>query len=215
MTTTNFPSGQGKKKKSLVMRLTREDEVDLLKKIGCKDAEALELLIIHSAPVIEYQAHAFSKSLPRSSTKDDLLQVGRLAVQKAAATFKAELGYRFNTYLSRIVENAFKSYLKMERKIVGVPDFDDNEENAEKAIAVRTPPPSLQNSILLELGRLSLTEDELIVVGLRTAHDHKYSFREISEKVGHGTARYWSTTYKSALNKFRNLRPWLRKFPSA
>lgn len=71
----------------------------------------------------------YFKSYENSSSHDDLMQEGYIALWKACCRFKEELGYQFSSYAGKAVQNAMKDYLRKENK------FDDRVIPIDTVIA--------------------------------------------------------------------------------
>ena len=86
--------------------LTREEEAELLLRMGEGDGEAREKLIEHN---LRLAAHIARKYTVPGYDADDLVSIGTVGLIKGVNTFKAGTGTQLSTYCARCIENPILS----------------------------------------------------------------------------------------------------------
>ena len=118
--------------------LSREEEIELLKKSRSGDKSAREKLITHNLRLV---AHIVKK-YPNSLEADDLISVGSIGLIKAIDTFDYSKGTKLSTYASRCIENEILMYIRANKRhkdvislnaIIGN-QTDDNDLEIEQTI---------------------------------------------------------------------------------
>jgi len=102
--------------------LKREEEAELIERLGEGDQEAKSLLIERNLRLVVYIAKRFENT---GVGIEDLISIGTIGLIKAVSTYKAEKKIKLATYASRCIENEILMHL---RKIVnqrGEVSFDE------------------------------------------------------------------------------------------
>ena len=93
--------------------LTREEEAELLRRMGEGDGEAREKLIEHN---LRLAAHIARKYTVPGYDADDLVSIGTVGLIKGVNTFKAGTGTQLSTYCARCIENEILMCLRASQK---------------------------------------------------------------------------------------------------
>ena len=93
--------------------LTREEEAELLRRMGEGDGEAREKLIEHN---LRLAAHIARKYTVPGYDADDLVSIGTVGLIKGVNTFKAGTGTQLSTYCARCIENEILMCLRSSQK---------------------------------------------------------------------------------------------------
>ena len=86
--------------------LTREEEGELIARLGQGDPEARNVLIERNLRLV---AHIVKKYYAQSSDQDDLISIGTIGLIKGISSFDPSKGARLATYAARCIENAILS----------------------------------------------------------------------------------------------------------
>ena len=74
------------------------------------DSHAREMLIEHNLRLV---AHIVKKYYSSAADADDLISIGTIGLIKGVSTFKPEKNVRLATYISRCIENAILSQMRL------------------------------------------------------------------------------------------------------
>lgn len=83
--------------------LTREEEGELIARLGQGDPEARARLIEHNLRLVVYIARRFENT---GINIEDLISIGTIGLIKAVDTFDPARASKFSSYASRCIENA-------------------------------------------------------------------------------------------------------------
>ena len=89
--------------------LTREEEGELIARLGQGDPEARARLIEHNLRLVVYIARRFENT---GINIEDLISIGTIGLIKAINTFRADKNIKLATYASRCIENEILMYLR-------------------------------------------------------------------------------------------------------
>ncbi|WP_370544667.1 sigma-70 family RNA polymerase sigma factor [Holdemania sp. 1001095H_141210_F2] len=90
--------------------LTAEEEQDALQRMAKGDVEARADLIEHNLRLV---AHIVKKFDIRREQTEDLISIGTIGLIKGIDTFKVDKGHKLATYVSRCIENAILSQMRL------------------------------------------------------------------------------------------------------
>lgn len=96
--------------------LPREEEAEMIRRMGEGDAEAREKLIEHN---LRLAAHIARKYTVPGYDSDDLISIGTVGLIKGIGTFKPESGTQLSTYCARCIENEILMCLRASQKRKG------------------------------------------------------------------------------------------------
>lgn len=89
--------------------LKKEEEADLLNRLGDGDDSVREKLIVHNLRLVVYIAKKFENS---GVGVEDLISIGTIGLIKAVNTFRPDKNIKLATYASRCIENEILMYLR-------------------------------------------------------------------------------------------------------
>jgi len=100
--------------------LPREQEAQLLARIGEKDAQ--KLLIEHNLRLVVYIARRFENT---GINLEDLISIGTIGLIKAVGTYRPDKNIKLATYASRCIENEILMYLRKNAARKGEVSIDE------------------------------------------------------------------------------------------
>lgn len=89
--------------------LSKEEENELMEKLGTGDEAVREKLIVHNLRLVVYIAKKFENS---GVGIEDLVSIGTIGLIKAVNTFRTDKNIKLATYASRCIENEILMYLR-------------------------------------------------------------------------------------------------------
>lgn len=89
--------------------LTKDEEIQIMKKIINGDDNAREPLIVHNLRLVVYIAKKFESP---NANAEDLISIGTIGLIKAVNTFSPEKNIKLATYASRCIENEILMFLR-------------------------------------------------------------------------------------------------------
>lgn len=96
--------------------LSREEEAEMIRRMGEGDSEAREKLIEHN---LRLAAHIARKYTVPGCDADDLISIGTVGLIKGIGTFKPDSGTQLSTYCARCIENEILMCLRASQKRKG------------------------------------------------------------------------------------------------
>ena len=94
---------------TLPIPLTREEEGELIARLGEGDREARNRLIEHNLRLVAYIARRFENT---GINIEDLISIGTIGLIKAVGTYQPAKNIKLATYASRCIENEILMYLR-------------------------------------------------------------------------------------------------------
>ena len=89
--------------------LAREEESEIIRRLGEGDEEAKRVLIEHNLRLVVYIARRFENT---GINIEDLISIGTIGLIKAINTFRADKNIKLATYASRCIENEILMFLR-------------------------------------------------------------------------------------------------------
>ncbi len=89
--------------------LSKEEEQELMNKLGEGDEAVREKLIVHNLRLVVYIAKKFESS---GVGLEDLVSIGTIGLIKAVNTFRTDKNIKLATYASRCIENEILMFLR-------------------------------------------------------------------------------------------------------
>lgn len=89
--------------------LTREEEGELIARLGQGDPEARARLIEHNLRLVVYIARRFENT---GINIEDLISIGTIGLIKAVGTYRTDKNIKLATYASRCIENEILMFLR-------------------------------------------------------------------------------------------------------
>ena len=93
--------------------LTKEEEINCLRRIKEGDEKAKDTLIEHNLRLV---VHIIKKYYAIDKEQDDLISIGTIGLIKAVESFDCEKGIKFATYASRCIENEILMHFRHLKK---------------------------------------------------------------------------------------------------
>ena len=197
--------------------LTREEEGELIARLGQGDPEARARLIEHNLRLVVYIARRFENT---GINIEDLISIGTIGLIKAITTFDPQKAARLSTYAARCIENEILMFLRSKRRRsrevslyepIGT-DKEGNEINLLDVIE-STPVDIVEDcymrentSYLLRSLKDTLTKKEYQVICCRYGlfGEEEQTQREIAHRLSISRS-YVSRIEKNAIEKLRVL----------
>ena len=102
--------------------LKKEEEAELILRLGEGDEAAKTALIEHNLRLVVYIAKRFENT---GINIEDLISIGTIGLIKAVNTYKAEKNIKLATYASRCIENEILMHLRKTSNQRGEVSFDE------------------------------------------------------------------------------------------
>ena len=94
--------------------LSKEEEIEYIKKMSEGDEEARNILIERNLRLV---AHVAKKYINTKVDQDDLISIGTIGLIKGINSFSVEKGSRLSTYVSRCIDNEILMHLRATKKL--------------------------------------------------------------------------------------------------
>ena len=104
------------------LKLTKEQENEMMQRIISGDNSAREKLIVHNLRLVVYIAKKFETP---SANSEDLISIGTIGLIKAVKTFSPERNIKLATYASRCIENEILMYLRKSSQLKNEVSIDE------------------------------------------------------------------------------------------
>ncbi len=102
--------------------LSKEEENELMEKLGTDDGTVREKLIVHNLRLVVYIAKKFENS---GVGIEDLTSIGTIGLIKAVNTFRPDKNIKLATYASRCIENEILMYLRKSSQLRNEVSIDE------------------------------------------------------------------------------------------
>jgi RNA polymerase primary sigma factor len=146
--------------------LTRQEEVELAKRIAAGDLGAKETLIRHNIRLAVSIARRYSSN-SNSSTNislEDLVQEGILGVNRAAEKFDHTKGFKFSTYATHWIMHFIQRAINRDRSTIRVPGHIVARKRAIERYLRENPEANIADAAV-ELGITLETAEETLAGG--------------------------------------------------
>ena len=202
--------------KTFLPPLSHDEEMECIKRLGEKDINARDELILHNMRLVAHVAKKYNSS---EDDNEELISIGTVGLIKAVSSFNTEYGSKFSTYAIRCIENEILMYFRNKRKSkndvslyepIGM-DKEGNQihlvdviENNDKEVYEKVQ----QKSYIIKLNKnmqriLSDREYEIICKRYGLFDGNEYTQREIAKELGISRS-YVSRIEKKALEKLKD-----------
>ena len=176
--------------------LTREEEGELIARLGQGDPEARARLIEHNLRLVVYIARRFENT---GINIEDLISIGTIGLIKAVGTYQPAKSIKLATYASRCIENEIlmhlrktssqKTELSLDEPLNT--DWDGNELllsdilGSDPDIVNRNIEQEAEKNLLLECVR-RLSEREQLIMELRfgLSGNQEHTQKEVADLLG-------------------------------
>lgn len=102
--------------------LTKDEELQIMRKIIQGDDKAREPLIVHNLRLVVYIAKKFESP---NANAEDLISIGTIGLIKAVNTFSPEKNIKLATYASRCIENEILMFLRKSSQLRNEVSIDE------------------------------------------------------------------------------------------
>lgn len=102
--------------------LSKEEENEIMEKLGAGDDSVREKLIVHNLRLVVYIAKKFESS---GVGIEDLTSIGTIGLIKAVNTFRPDKNIKLATYASRCIENEILMYLRKSSQLRNEVSIDE------------------------------------------------------------------------------------------
>ena len=145
--------------------LSKEEEVELVKRRMENDEVACSKLIEHNLRLVVFLAKKYENT---GIDLEDLVSIGTIGLIKGINTYKLDKNIKLATYASRCIDNEILMYLRKNKKRRSEISFEDSLSFDSEG-----------NELHLEdiLG----TEDDIVTKGIEEENDKKLLYKEISK----------------------------------
>ena len=103
--------------------LTKEEEVELVKKSMDGDEDAKAKLIEHNLRLVVFLSKKYENT---KIDLEDLVSIGTIGLIKGVNTYKLDKNIKLATYASRCIDNEILMYLRKNKKRRGEVSFEDS-----------------------------------------------------------------------------------------
>ena len=176
--------------------LTREEEGELIARLGQGDPEARARLIEHNLRLVVYIARRFENT---GINIEDLISIGTIGLIKAVGTYQPAKSIKLATYASRCIENEIlmhlrktssqKTELSLDEPLNT--DWDGNELllsdvlGTENDLVMRPIEADVDRQLLeAAIERLSQREQEIIVLRFGLRGNREQTQKEVADRLG-------------------------------
>lgn len=176
--------------------LTREEEGELIARLGQGDPEARARLIEHNLRLVVYIARRFENT---GINIEDLISIGTIGLIKAVGTYRTDKNIKLATYASRCIENEILMFLRKNAgRRVEVSfdeplntDYDGNELllsdvlGTEADVVMRPLEDDVDLCLLASaLDTLSPREREIITLRFGLGGGKEQTQKEVADRLG-------------------------------
>ena len=194
--------------------LSREEEAELLSRLGSGEESVRQTLIERNLRLVVYIAKRFENT---GINIEDLISIGTIGLIKAINTYKTDKKIKLATYASRCIENEILMYLRKnssQRSEVSLDeplntDWDGNElllcdVLGTDADTVMRPIEDDGDRQLLSaaIGKLSEREQEIIVLRFGLRGHREQTQKEVADRLGISQS-YISRLEKRIINRLK------------
>ena len=199
--------------------LTREEEVDMVRKVHAGDMQARSTMIERNLRLVVYIARKFENT---GISIEDLISIGTIGLIKAVNSFNPDKNIKLATYASRCIENEILMVLRKTNRLKLEVSFDeplntdwDGNElllsdilGTEPDLVSRDLDSSIEKEMLYNaIGRLNPREKNIVRLRYGLDKEKEHTQKEVADMMG------ISQSYISRLEKriIEKLKDELRK----
>ena len=194
--------------------LSREEEAELLSRLGSGEESVRQTLIERNLRLVVYIAKRFENT---GINIEDLISIGTIGLIKAINTYKTDKNIKLATYASRCIENEILMYLRKnssQRSEVSLDeplntDWDGNELllcdvlGTDADTVMRPIEDDVDRQLLsAAIGKLSEREQEIIVLRFGLRGHREQTQKEVADRLGISQS-YISRLEKRMINRLK------------
>ena len=194
--------------------LTRQEESELLARLGEGDGKVRSTLIERNLRLVVYIARRFENT---GVGIEDLISIGTIGLIKAIETFQPDKNIKLATYASRCIENEILMYLRKTASRKGEVSFDeplntdwDGNElllsdvlGTESDLVMKPVEEDVDRRLLREaVGKLSRREQVIISMRFGLGGGRERTQKEVADQLGISQS-YISRLEKRIISRLR------------
>ena len=194
--------------------LSREEEAELLSRLGSGEESVRQTLIERNLRLVVYIAKRFENT---GINIEDLISIGTIGLIKAINTYKTDKNIKLATYASRCIENEILMYLRKnssQRSEVSLDeplntDWDGNELllcdvlGTDADTVMRPIEDDVDRQLLsAAIEKLSEREQEIIVLRFGLRGHREQTQKEVADRLGISQS-YISRLEKRIINRLK------------
>ena len=195
--------------------LSREEELELMQRMGRDDPAARSTLIERNLRLVVYIARKFENT---GISIEDLISIGAIGLIKAVNSFNPDKNIKLATYASRCIENEILMVLRKSNRLKLEVSFDeplntdwDGNElllsdilGTDEDEVCRPLEDDAEKHILMEaIGTLNEREREIIMLRFGLLSGREYTQKEVADMLGISQS-YISRLEKRIIDRLRH-----------
>ena len=195
--------------------LTKDEELQIMRKIIQGDDKAREPLIVHNLRLVVYIAKKFESP---NANAEDLISIGTIGLIKAVNTFSPEKNIKLATYASRCIENEILMFLRKSSQLrnevsIDEPlntDWDGNElllcdilGSEPDTVNINIESELERNLVLKAVSRLNSRECLIMELRFGLNGRKEHTQKQVADKLGISQS-YISRLEKKIIKQLRN-----------
>ena len=195
--------------------LTREEEIDMVRRVHAGDAQARSTMIERNLRLVVYIARKFENT---GISIEDLISIGTIGLIKAVNSFNPEKNIKLATYASRCIENEILMVLRKTNRLKLEVSFDeplntdwDGNElllsdilGTEPDLVSRDLDSSIEKEMLYSaIGNLNAREKNIVQLRYGLGREKEHTQKEVADMMGISQS-YISRLEKRIIEKLKD-----------
>ena len=194
--------------------LSKEEELDYVRKYQCGDEEAKKKLIEHNLRLVVFIAKKYEST---GYDIEDLVSIGSIGLIKGINTYKIDKNIKLATYASRCISNEILMYVRKNKNRKGEISFEDalnydsegNELHLEDILG--TSDTVVPDEIMSKFDRLKLKDEiellderdrQIMIMRYGLFNTKEYTQKEVADILGISQS-YISRIEKKVISKLK------------
>lgn len=201
---------------ALLPPLSKDEELEYLKKCKMGDIDARNVLIEHNLRLVVFLAKKFDST---GYDLEDLVSIGSLGLIKGIMTYKIDKNIKLATYASRCITNEILMYIRKNKNRKGEVSFEDalnydaegnelhledimgtDEEVVHEELELKMN----KAELLKELSLLPDREREIMTLRYGLNNTEEYTQKEVADMLGISQS-YISRIEKKVIRRLRSI----------
>ena len=195
--------------------LTREEEIDMVRKVHAGDGQARSTMIERNLRLVVYIARKFENT---GISIEDLISIGTIGLIKAVNSFNPDKNIKLATYASRCIENEILMVLRKTNRLKLEVSFDeplntdwDGNElllsdilGTEADLVSRDLDNSIEKEMLYNaIGHLNAREKNIVSLRYGLGREKEHTQKEVADMMGISQS-YISRLEKRIIEKLKD-----------
>ena len=194
--------------------LSKEEELDYVRKYQCGDEEAKKKLIEHNLRLVVFIAKKYEST---GYDIEDLVSIGSIGLIKGINTYRIDKNIKLATYASRCISNEILMYVRKNKNRKGEISFEDalnydsegNELHLEDILG--TSDTVVPDEIMSKFDRLKLKDEiellderdrQIMIMRYGLFNTKEYTQKEVADILGISQS-YISRIEKKVISKLK------------